>query len=206
MLSVKSAVFGGLQNNCYLITDKDTNKSALVDCTEFSDRMLDFIGNADLEYILLTHGHFDHIGGVSEISERFNAKVVISSIDAPMLSSSKLSLAAFCGAVHNNSYADITVEDNDVIELGNSEIYVISTPGHTSGSVCYMCDDNLFTGDTMFFCSCGRTDFPTGSPVDMQKSLNKLASLNGDYKIFAGHDRQSTLDFERKNNPYISRK
>lgn len=206
MLSVKSAVFGGLQNNCYLITDKDTNKSALVDCTEFSDRMLDFIGNADLEYILLTHGHFDHIGGVSEISERFNAKVVISSIDAPMLSSSKLSLAAFCGAVHNNSSADITVEDNDVIELGNSEIYVISTPGHTSGSVCYMCDDNLFTGDTMFFCSCGRTDFPTGSPVDMQKSLNKLASLNGDYKIFAGHDRQSTLDFERKNNPYISRK
>lgn len=206
MLSVKSAVFGGLQNNCYLITDKDTNKSALVDCTEFSERMLDFIGNADLEYILLTHGHFDHIGGVSEISERFNAKVVISSIDAPMLSSSKLSLAAFCGAVHNNSSADITVEDNDVIELGNSEIYVISTPGHTSGSVCYMCDDNLFTGDTMFFCSCGRTDFPTGSPVDMQKSLNKLASLNGDYKIFAGHDRQSTLDFERKNNPYISRK
>lgn len=206
MLSVKSAVFGGLQNNCYLITDKDTNKSALVDCTEFSDRMLDFIGNSDLEYILLTHGHFDHIGGVSEISERFNAKVVISSIDAPMLSSSKLSLAAFCGAVHNNSSADITVEDNDVIELGNSEIYVISTPGHTSGSVCYMCDDNLFTGDTMFFCSCGRTDFPTGSPVDMQKSLNKLASLNGDYKIFAGHDRQSTLDFERKNNPYISRK
>lgn len=206
MLSVKSAVFGGLQNNCYLITDKDTNKSALVDCTEFSERMLDFIGNADLEYILLTHGHFDHIGGVSEISERFNAKVVISSIDAPMLSSSKLSLAAFCGAVHNNSSADITVEDNDVIKLGNSEIYVISTPGHTSGSVCYMCDDNLFTGDTMFFCSCGRTDFPTGSPVDMQKSLNKLASLNGDYKIFAGHDRQSTLDFERKNNPYISRK
>lgn len=206
MLSVKSAVFGGLQNNCYLITDKDTNKSALVDCTEFSDRMLDFIGNADLEYILLTHGHFDHIGGVSEISERFNAKVVISSIDAPMLSSSKLSLAAFCGAVHNNSSADITVEDNDVIELGNSEIYVISTPGHTSGSVCYMCDDNLFTGDTMFFCSCGKTDFPTGSPVDMQKSLNKLASLNGDYKIFAGHDRQSTLNFERKNNPYISRK
>ena len=206
MLSVKSAVFGGLQNNCYLITDKDTNKSALVDCTEFSDRMLDFIGNADLEYILLTHGHFDHIGGVSEISERFNAKVVISSIDAPMLSSSKLSLAAFCGAVHNNSSADITVEDNDVIKLGNSEIYVISTPGHTSGSVCYMCDDNLFTGDTMFFCSCGRTDFPTGSPVDMQKSLNKLASLNGDYKIFAGHDRQSTLDFERKNNTYISRK
>lgn len=206
MLSVKSAVFGGLQNNCYLITDLDTNKSALVDCSEFSDRMLDFIGNADLEYILLTHGHFDHIGGVSDISERFNAKVVISSVDAPMLSSSKLSLAAFCGAVHNNSSADITVEDNDVIELGNSKIRVISTPGHTSGSVCYMCDDNLFTGDTMFFCSCGRTDFPTGSPIDMQSSLNKLASLNGDYKIFAGHDRQSTLDFERKNNPYISRK
>lgn len=206
MLSVKSAVFGGLQNNCYLITDKDTDKSALVDCTEFSDRMLDFIGNADLEYILLTHGHFDHIGGVRGVSERFNAKVVISSIDAPMLSSSKLSLAAFCGAVHNNSSADITVEDNDVIKLGNSKIRVISTPGHTSGSVCYMCDDNLFTGDTMFFCSCGRTDFPTGSPIDMQSSLNKLASLNGNYKIFAGHDRQSTLDFERKNNPYISRK
>ena len=97
MLSVKSATFGPIENNCYLITDEKTNKSALVDCTEDSDKMMNFIEGANLEYILLTHGHFDHIGGVKAVKAKTGAKVVISKEDEPMLTSSKLSLAAFCG-------------------------------------------------------------------------------------------------------------
>lgn len=203
MINVKSVLLGEIANNCYLITDAETNKSALVDCTEASAKMLDFIGNADLEYILLTHGHFDHIGGVKEIKEKFGAKVVISSQDEPMLSSGKLSLAAFCGGVQNNTSADVLVEDGDVIELGKTSIKVMATPGHTKGGVCYIADDCIFTGDTLFFCSCGRTDFPGGSFDEIKQSLNKLARLQGNYKLYPGHDRVSTLDFERENNPYI---
>ncbi len=203
MINVKSVLLGEIANNCYLITDAETNKSALVDCTEASAKMLDFIGNADLEYILLTHGHFDHIGGVKEIKEKFGAKVVISSQDEPMLSSGKLSLAAFCGGVQNNTGADILVKDGDVIELGNTSIKVMATPGHTKGGVCYIADDCIFTGDTLFFCSCGRTDFPGGSFDEIKQSLNELARLKGNYKLYPGHDRVSTLDFERENNPYI---
>ena len=203
-MKVSYKVFGDLDNNCYLLLDETTNKSALIDCTVAYDRMRELIGDTDLQYILLTHGHFDHIGGVRDIKKEYGCKVVISSVDAPMLSSGKASLAAFCGAEQNNTEPDITVQDGDEIELGTLKIKVLSTPGHTSGSVCYVVGDALFSGDTLFYCSCGRTDFPTGSSDDMIKSLKKLASLDGNYKVYTGHNQLSNLDFERKNNPYMN--
>lgn len=203
MLKIKCAVFGELGNNCYFITDEATGKSALVDCTDADEKMLKFIGDADLEYILLTHGHFDHIGGVKEIQEKFGAKVVISEEDAPMLSSGKLSIAAFCGAKQNNTTADILVKEGDILALGETKIKVMATPGHTKGGVCYIADDNIFTGDTLFFCSCGRTDFPGGSYKEIKESLKRLADMKGDYKLYPGHDRATSLAFERQNNPYM---
>lgn len=203
-MKVSYKVFGDLDNNCYLLLDETTNKSALIDCTVADDRMRELIGDTDLQYILLTHGHFDHIGGVRDIKEEYGCKVVISSVDAPMLSSGKASLAAFCGAEQNDTEPDITVQDGDEIEVGTLKIKVLSTPGHTSGSVCYVVGDALFSGDTLFYCSCGRTDFPTGSSDDMIKSLKKLASLDGNYKVYTGHNQLSDLDFERKNNPYMN--
>ena len=125
MLDVKYASFGSLQNNCYLITDTATGKSALVDCTEDSKKKRDFIAGADLEYILLTHGHFDHITGVKGIKELTGARVVISAEDCPMLSSSKESLAAFCGAEQNNTTADISGKDQDTISLQSAELLLL---------------------------------------------------------------------------------
>lgn len=203
MISIKTAVFGNLENNCYLLTDENSGKSALVDCTDSSEKMREFIKNAKLEYILLTHGHYDHIGGVADIKELTGAKVVISKEDEHMLSSSRGSLAAFCGLSQKNSAADIIVDDNDIITLGDTEIKVMSTPGHTKGSVCYICDNVMFSGDTLFFCSCGRTDFPGGDSSEMLNSLKKIASLSGNLTVYPGHDRATTLDFERANNPYI---
>ncbi len=202
-MKVISEKFGSMDNNCCLIIDEKTNQSALVDCTEFSQKMIDMIGDTDLRYILLTHGHFDHIIGAKSVKEKYGAKVVISKADEPMLSSAKLSLAAFCNAPQNNVEADVIVEDGDEITLGETKIKVMATPGHTSGSVCYIAENCIFSGDTLFCCSCGRTDFPSGSSDEMMLSLQKLKALDGDYKVYTGHNDLTTLDFERKNNPYM---
>lgn len=202
-MKVISEKFGSMDNNCSLIIDEKTNQSALVDCNEFSQKMIDMIGDTDLKYILLTHGHFDHIIGARDTKAKYGAKVVISSEDEPMLSSSKLSLAAFCNAPQNDVEADIIISDGDEITLGDTVIKVMSTPGHTLGSVCYIAENCIFSGDTLFYCSCGRTDFPSGSPEQMMSSLQKLKALDGDYKVYTGHNNLTTLDFERKNNPYM---
>lgn len=202
-MKVISEKFGSMDNNCALIIDEKTNQSALVDCNEFSQKMIDMIGDTDLKYILLTHGHFDHIIGARDTKAKYGAKVVISSEDKPMLSSSKLSLAAFCNAPQNDVEADVVVADGDEITLGDTVIKVMSTPGHTLGSVCYIAENCIFSGDTLFYCSCGRTDFPSGSPEQMMSSLQKLKALDGDYKVYTGHNNLTTLDFERKNNPYM---
>lgn len=202
---VLQETFGSMDNNCYLIVDEQSNKSALIDCSESGEKMRRLIGDTQLEFILLTHGHYDHIGGVSDIKRDYGAKVVISSEDEMMLSSSRASLAAFVGAPQNNTSADITVTDGDVIRLDDIEIKVIATPGHTRGSVCYLADNALFTGDTLFYCSCGRTDFPGGSSQDMLHSLHMLATIDGDKTVYTGHNQLSTLAFERKNNPYMNR-
>lgn len=202
-MKVISEKFGSMDNNCSLIIDEKTNQSALVDCNEFSQKMIDMIGDTDFKYILLTHGHFDHIIGVKSVKEKYGAQVVISKEDEPMLNSSKLSLAVFCNAPQNNVDADIIVKDGDEITLGETKIKVMATPGHTSGSVCYIAENCIFSGDTLFYCSCGRTDFPSGSPEQMMSSLQKLKALDGDYKVYTGHNNLTTLDFERKNNPYM---
>lgn len=202
-MKVISEKFGSMDNNCSLIIDEKTNQSALVDCNEFSQKMIDMIGDTDLKYILLTHGHFDHIIGVKSVKEKYGAQVVISKEDEPMLNSSKLSLAVFCNAPQNNVDADIIVKDGDEITFGETKIKVMATPGHTSGSVCYIAENCIFSGDTLFYCSCGRTDFPSGSPEQMMSSLQKLKALDGDYKVYTGHNNLTTLDFERKNNPYM---
>ena len=188
-MKVKRGVFPPLSNNCYLIVDEATNYSALVDCSVWNDDMKSLIGDTQLKYILLTHGHYDHTGGVKEVQSRYGAKVH--------------SLAAISRVPFEKTNADLTVGDGDIITLGETKIKVISTPGHTVGGVCFLAENALFTGDTLFKLSCGRTDFPGGSWEELENSLKKLRELDGDFKVYTGHDDTSTLDFERKNNMYM---
>ncbi len=198
--------FPGFTANCYLVTDKKTNESFLVDPGAYGTRQSEYIksqGIESLKYILLTHGHYDHIMGVKRFKEDFGAEVVIHENDEDCLRSPIKSLAITHGLKFPKAEADVVVLGGDSLTFGEDKIEVIHTPGHTKGCVCYKLGDMLFTGDTLFKGTVGRTDFPGSSYVEMLESLTKLKELSGDYKVFPGHEGATTLENERRNNPYM---
>lgn len=197
---------GDLLANCHIVINEVSNKAVLVDCGGSATKIMNYLteNNLELKAILLTHGHYDHFEGVSYIQKQTNCRVYISQKDSYMLTSVVDSLARSLDYDSFNPVENyITVSNGDTINEANLDFTVISTAGHTEGSVCYLCQDSLFTGDTLFKNSMGRTDFPTGNYFDMQKSLKKLYELNGDYNVFTGHNANTTLQNERKTNPYM---
>lgn len=209
MISVKAFQVGVLATNCYVVTDNATGATALIDPGFEDVRVTNELlaaGKENVKFVILTHGHFDHIGSAYHYAKLFDAQIVISSADAPFLSDDRLNLSYMVGTtLEEPFYADITLEDGDVINLGETELKFILTPGHTCGSGCYIseADKVIFSGDTLFCGSIGRTDFPTSDPVKMQLSLRKLKNLAGDYKVYAGHDMSTTLAKERECNIYM---
>ncbi|HEX3026402.1 MAG TPA: MBL fold metallo-hydrolase [Clostridia bacterium] len=198
---------GPLPTNCYLLTDDQTGATAVIDPGFESAELTKAVTDAGIENIkaiLLTHGHFDHIMGVSRIKKLTNAKIYIHSEDMMFTADNSLNLSGVIIPEKVDAFtADVPLNDGDKIELGNLTIRVIHTPGHTIGGCCYITEDAIFTGDTLMKCSCGRTDFPTGSYPQMLDSLKRLKNLEGDYHIYPGHESETTLDYERKHNPYM---
>lgn len=206
MINVYSFTVGTLQLNCYVITDKATGDIAIVDPGDNSVAIKNLIENHKdkLKYILLTHGHFDHIGYAKQLRQETNAQIVIGKAEERFLADSNLNLALpFMGISLSPFKPDIAIRDNDVIKLGETEIKFLWTPGHTIGSGCYVIGNNIFTGDTLMKQSMGRTDLPTGSNKDMADSLKRLAHLHGEFNIYPGHGDMTTLTYERANNYYI---
>lgn len=207
-VKVTNISFPGFCANCYLVTDMATNESLLVDPGAYGERQKEYIksqGVDNLKYILLTHGHFDHMLGVERFRQELGGKVVIHTDDEDKLSSAVGSLYSHFD--RDNSFApataDITVKDGDTLPFGNETVEVIHTPGHTKGGVCYKIRDLLFTGDTLFKGTIGRTDFPDSDEMEMLESLIKLDKLDTDYKIYPGHEGVTTLEFEKKANQYM---
>ena len=209
MIKVETVQVTDLYTNCYIIKDSKSGDCAVIDPGEFTNRLdkeLSMIGYDKIKYILLTHSHFDHIGGVKKLAEKTGGKaeVALSEKEIPYLNNPLFNLSSYFNGISLDTIkADIALHDGDIITLGDSIIKVILTPGHTCGSVCFVCDGKIFSGDTLFYMSHGRTDFPTGDESEMIASLKKLADLPGKYTVYPGHDRLTELDFERNNNPYI---
>ena len=204
MISVKTHLAIDKDNfatNTYIVTDEETGEVAVVDPSLSEESLIEKIKDKNVKYILITHGHFDHIGGVNLVKERTGAKAVIHKEDEEMLCDSKKNY----GEGNAPIYADILVEDGSTLMLGNTKITVLHTPGHTKGGVCYIFNDDrvMFSGDTLFKLTAGRTDLYGGDARTELRSLLKIAELEGDYKVYPGHDDSTTLEFERQYNRYM---
>ncbi len=207
MIEVQMIQVGELDTNCYIVTDTETEDIAIVDPGDISKKIQKVAQRyaEKIKYILLTHGHFDHIAYAKYLQNTTNAKTVISKIDEPLLRDNMLNLAIpFDGRPVPEIQADITLQDNDTLPFGNTEIKFLLTPGHTKGSGCFMIENHLFTGDTLMKLSIGRTDFPNGDIGEMRNSLRRLVQLKQNYKVYPGHGNLSDMAYEKMYNPYLN--
>lgn len=190
----------GFAANCYLVT---TDGKTAIAIDPAQPRILDEAKKRGLQvkYVLLTHGHFDHIGGVSALQQA-GAKVGCLTKEKE-LALGKNNMAEAFGESVPPFTIDFTFDDGEELSLCGINFRVIATAGHTAGSCCFLCEDNLFTGDTLFKGNVGRTDLPTGSARALQESLKKLVAFEGDYFLNAGHGEDSTLSYEKKYNGYL---
>ncbi len=156
--------------------------------------------------VLLTHGHFDHIGGVRALKDAYHAPIYIHEADASMLKSNRMSLAVLTGSLVKPVEPDVLLHGGETLALAGLTLDVIHTPGHTKGGVCYALksERKLFVGDTLFLEGSGRTDFPGGSEKELYHSIaDKLFPLEGDFDVYCGHEEETTLEHERNNNPFV---
>lgn len=205
-MSVKRISVGELATNCYIYRDDATGRCAIIDPGEMDECLRSAIreyGCDQFDYILLTHCHFDHVRGAGEAKKMTGAKIAIFRDDAPGLLDKNVNLSQMF-LYHGEIYppADVTFIDGAKCNVGDTEFTVFHTPGHTVGSCCYVTDGIIFSGDTLFCRSAGRTDFPGGSLTQLRHSLQRLVKLEGDYQVYPGHDEPTTLSAERKYNLY----
>ena len=195
---IKTLPVGQIETNCYIVTDEDSLECAVIDPGDESNTILDYIEEHHLKpkYIFLTHGHFDHTMAVNAVHEETGATVCMNEKDAGAV----LDNAPF---KFNPPKDTIWYKEGDIFHVGALTFEVIETPGHTPGGVCLICGEALFTGDTLFRDSCGRTDLYGGDMRELMKSLKRLNALPGDYEVYPGHMDSTTMTRERMYNYYI---
>lgn len=206
-MHIHKMTVGPLEANAYIVYE-NKSKAFVIDPGAEPDNILkalDGLGIETLTHILLTHGHFDHIGAVADIEEKTGAKVCIHSRDAGMLKSDVHSLAVFTGGKIKKTCAQLIFKGGETINAADIEVKVLHTPGHSGGSVCYIAGENMFSGDTLFYRGIGRTDFPGSNESEYRHSLNiTIRELGHDYKVYSGHGIDTTLYSEFANNPFFT--
>ena len=205
---IKALSLGVVSANCYIISDGSGN-GAVIDPGDYTLALKKEIANAgitNLCYILCTHGHFDHISGVAQLKEKYPESQVVCGVeDAPALSSPVFSLAEAFGLPFNPCFADKTVKNGDELYVGSLNIKVIGAPGHSLGGVVYYFPEEnvMFTGDTLFKGSIGRTDLYGGDYSTLLKTLSKFRDYPADTLVYSGHGEKTSIAYELKYNPYI---
>jgi len=209
-MKIDCLILGEYQTNCYILRESKAAEDCLIIDTGLqADELVDFLQRHNLDPIavVLTHGHVDHVTGLAELRSRFpNIKVCIHKLDAGMLTGEKDNLSSIAGVLFSPEHADFTIEEGDVIEQANIKLAVLHTPGHTPGGIClYSKDDGIiFTGDTLFADSIGRTDFPGGNGTQLIKSIKqKLCTLPDETIVYPGHGPQTTMEQEKAHNPFL---
>lgn len=195
MLHIHVLPLGDYQTNCYILHNDGNSDCVVLDPGYEPEIILGYLAEKKLNLtaIALTHCHFDHVGAVKELAAQTDCRVYLNQKDLalpPMLTNGPL-------------YYTDTYKDGDTVPLAGIPFRVLETPGHTPGSVCLMTGAHLFSGDTLFAGSCGRTDLPGGDSRAMRDSLRKLATLEGDYDVYPGHGSATTLAREKQTNPYL---
>ena len=204
---IKTFIEPPIDNNNYLLIDEESKEAALVDCSAIEDRITEELQNygAKLKYILLTHGHFDHIAGIRlALFDGDCPKVVMNKEDMNWLQKANQYLPMFGMPKITIPKIDIFVEDGDILELGENEIKVIHTPGHTQGGVCYLIDDKLFSGDTIFREAVGRCDLEGGDFDEIVNSIKtKIFALPPKTIIYPGHGKITSVEWEKEHNRFL---
>ncbi len=204
-MTVKTTVLGGaFCSNCHMI--ESPHAAVVIDPAEFSDEVCAFLEtNADKErLILLTHCHLDHICGADILREKTGVKIAIGEKDAFGTTDTRVSLSDMFGGDHTPFEVDITLTDGEKFSVGDLDFRAILTAGHTVGSMCYAVGDSLFTGDTLFAGTVGRTDFFGGDYNALIESINSLTQMfDGDTKVYSGHGPDTTIEREKRVNPYL---
>ncbi|NLK44887.1 MAG: MBL fold metallo-hydrolase [Tissierellia bacterium] len=193
--------------NCYIIYCEEKREGIIVDPGGDVDDILEFVkeNDLDIKYLVLTHGHGDHIGGLKGLKEALDAKIAIHEADVEMLKDGNKNLSSQMLMGKVEVEPDIILKEGDIIEFGNEKAKVIHTPGHTLGGICLVIQDNIITGDTLFAGSIGRSDLYGGDFDTLIKSIkDKLMIYPDETKIFPGHGSPSTIGRERRGNPFLS--
>jgi hydroxyacylglutathione hydrolase len=206
-LIIKMLTVGPLQTNCYILGDEKSKGAVVIDPAGDFEDIKNQLNKSKLrvKYIILTHGHFDHTGALAQLKKTTGAEILIHSADASMLSQSTPAQPFLLDSRTDPCPADRTLKDGDTIEFGSNVLEVLHTPGHTPGGISLLVDKMIFTGDTLFCGSVGRTDLPGGSYRKLMDSIKtKLLSKDDDYVIYPGHGPKSTIGEERRNNPFLT--
>lgn len=206
-LAIRMMVLGPVQTNCYFLINEDTKEVLIVDPADRAQKIIECINSEGLKpaAILLTHGHFDHIMGVAGVKKEYNIPVYASKDEVEVLANPQINVSTMMGA-YLSMKADKLFSDGDVLELAGMKLKVISTPGHTIGSVCFYMEEEkvLISGDTLFEASVGRSDFPTGSSRQLIESIKtRLFVLPDDTDVFPGHGGTTSIAYEKAHNPFI---
>ena len=191
--------------NCYILYD-DSLEGIVIDPGSDGEEIFDKIKKLGIriKYILLTHCHYDHIEGLGILRKLTGAEVVASFECNLGIQSASINLSMLFSDQISEEPADLIINDSDIIKAGNMEIKVITTPGHTKGGVCFLIDNELFSGDTLFLRSVGRTDFPGGSSDTLIKSIKeKLYTLDDDTIVHPGHGNDTKIDYEKRYNMFV---